>query len=150
MKNKILCIFIFFGSFITYSQVGIGTPTPSISSQLEVTATNRGVLIPRINLTSSTDTLTISGGNVNSLLVFNTATISDIKPGYYYWFDSKWNRILVSGETASTAGTVLYNSVTQTFSYIDNSGNSQVIDFSSIVKLMKLLRVRFRIQEREL
>ncbi|MBW1655403.1 beta strand repeat-containing protein [Flavobacterium quisquiliarum] len=134
MKNKILFTLLLLSSFVTYSQVGIGTPTPNSSSQLEVAATNRGVLIPRINLTSSTDVSTIAGGNVNSLLIFNTATISDIKPGYYYWFDNKWNRIVVSGETAVPAGSVIYNSVNQTFSYIDNSGNSQVIDFSPIVK----------------
>ncbi|AWK06525.1 hypothetical protein HYN56_20770 [Flavobacterium crocinum] len=134
MKNKLLCIFIFLGSFTIYSQVGIGTPVPNASSQLEITATNRGVLIPRISLNSSTDTSTITSGNVNSLLVFNTATVSDIKPGYYYWFDNKWNRIVVSGETTVPAGSVIYNSVNQTFSYIDNSGNSQIIEFSTIVK----------------
>src|SRR6218665_659288 len=134
MKNKLLSIFIFLGSLTIYSQVGIGTPMPNASSQLEITASNRGVLIPRISLTSSTDASTITNGNINSLLVFNTATVSDIKAGYYYWFDNKWNRIVISGETAVPAGSVIYNPVTQTFLYIDNSGNSQIIDFSSIVK----------------
>ncbi|KAF2511355.1 hypothetical protein EYY60_07955, partial [Flavobacterium zhairuonense] len=139
MKNKLLSMFLLLMSYVAYSQVGIGTPMPNLSSQLEVVATNRGVLIPRINLTGSTDTSTIVSGNVNSLLVFNTATVSDIKPGYYYWFDNKWNRIGISGEAVASPGTVIYNSVTQSFSYIDNAGNSQIIDFSSIVKANETL-----------
>lgn len=53
--------------------------------QLEVVAADKGVLIPRVNLKNSTDTTTIANVNVNSLLVLNAATISDITLGYYYW-----------------------------------------------------------------
>jgi len=76
-----------------YSQVGIGTPQPNPSSQLEVVAADRGVLLPQVPLTSSTDTQTIINGNIESLLVYNTSTVSDITPGYYYWDGAKWNRL---------------------------------------------------------
>lgn len=106
MKNKLLTLFVILASFSAHSQVGIGTKTPNDASQLEVTASNRGILIPRISLQSSTDAVTINNGNVNSLLVFNTATIADITPGYYYWYIDKWKRIAASDEIGKiTAGT---------------------------------------------
>lgn len=129
MKKYIFFVGLFMGSFISYSQVGIGTPMPNSSSQLEIVATNRGVLIPQVGLISSTDTSTITSGNVNSLLVFNTATIADIKPGYYYWYTNKWHRIVIDGENTSIPGTVIYNSTTKEFSYVDSTGNLQPIDF---------------------
>ncbi|MBL0738723.1 hypothetical protein JI750_17640 [Flavobacterium sp. GN10] len=134
MKNKLLSLFLFLGSYAAYSQVGIGTPMPNASSQLEVVAADKGVLIPKISLTGSTDATTIKNGNVNSLLVFNTSTISDIKPGYYYWYDNRWNRIVISNEITANPGTVIYNPNNQQFTYIDASGNTQVIDIAAIVK----------------
>ncbi|MBF4466462.1 hypothetical protein IRZ99_14455, partial [Flavobacterium sp. LC2016-12] len=134
MKNKLLSVFIFLGSYAAYSQVGIGTPMPNSSAQLEVVASDRGVLIPRISLTGSTDAVTISSGNISSLLVFNTASISDVTPGYYYWYNNKWNRIVISTEVSSNPGTVIYNPTTNVFSYIDNTGVTQVIDIGTIVK----------------
>ncbi|MDY0990501.1 hypothetical protein SOM12_23955, partial [Flavobacterium sp. CFBP9031] len=134
MKNKLLSLILFLGSYAAYSQVGIGTLMPNTSSQLEVVAADKGVLIPRVNLKNSTDGTTIANGNVNSLLVFNAATISDITPGYYYWYNNKWNRIVISSEVASNPGTVIFNPINQQFTYIDSSGNSQVIDISAIVK----------------
>ncbi|MCV9931564.1 hypothetical protein OIU80_04665, partial [Flavobacterium sp. LS1R47] len=104
MKNKLLPLFFVLSSYSAYSQVGIGTTMPNSSSQLEVVAQDKGVLIPRIQLKNTTDVTTIANGNINSLLVFNTATVADIKPGYYYWYENKWNRIVVSGENNGIAG----------------------------------------------
>ncbi|UPZ14381.1 beta strand repeat-containing protein [Flavobacterium humidisoli] len=133
-KTLLLTFFIICYLGPINAQVGIGTPMPNASSQLEVVAADKGVLIPKISLTGSTDATTISNGNVNSLLVFNTSTISDIKPGYYYWYDNKWNRIVISNEITTNPGTVIYNPTNQQFTYIDASGNTQIIDISSIVK----------------
>ncbi|MEA9414764.1 hypothetical protein [Flavobacterium sp. PL02] len=107
MKNRLLPLLFVLGCYSAYSQVGIGTLTPSTSSQLEVFASDRGILIPRVTLTSSTDATTIKNGNVESLLVFNTATVSDIKPGYYYWYEGKWNRITISSEATGGSGGVV-------------------------------------------
>jgi hypothetical protein len=57
-----------------------GTPDPS--AILETQDTARGVLMPRVNLQSSTDGLTISSP-ATSLMVFNTGTV--LAPaGFYY------------------------------------------------------------------
>jgi hypothetical protein len=104
MKNKFLPLFLVLSGYVGYSQVGVGTLKPNKSTQLEVIASDKGVLIPRLPLTGSTDATTIKSGNVNSLLVFNTAAVSDIQPGYYYWYIDKWHRIAVSDEAAKCCG----------------------------------------------
>ncbi len=94
MKKRLLSAAFFVSAWSAYSQVGIGTLTPDPSSQLDIVSHNKGVLLPRISLNSTTDTTTITQGNVNSLLVFNINTQNDITPGYYYWYENKWRRVV--------------------------------------------------------
>ncbi len=83
------------------SQVGIGTTNPDASSALDIKSSNAGLLIPRINLSSTTDNITIPNP-ANALLVYNLSTVSDIVPGFYYW-DTKWKKI--SSNSGSTDDT---------------------------------------------
>ena len=71
MKNKLIFSAFFAGVLSAYSQsqVGIGTRTPNASSQLEIVSNNKGVLFPQVSLTSTTDNITITQGNVNSLFI---------------------------------------------------------------------------------
>lgn len=79
---------------LSYGQVGIGTMSPNKSAMLDIISADKGVLIPRVALKSGTDASTISNGNVDGLLVYNTALVADVKPGFYYWENSVWNRML--------------------------------------------------------
>lgn len=100
--RKITLIAALLGSaYFANAQVGIGTPTPHASAMLDVTATNKGVLIPRIGLEDTTTPL--QAGQEESLLVYNTAAVADVTPGFYYWVaDSKttpvvpahWERVI--------------------------------------------------------
>lgn len=74
------------------AKVGIGTSTPHVSSILEINATDKGVLIPRVALTSTSDQATITQ-LVESLLVYNTNTASDVTPGFYYWTGTAWQTL---------------------------------------------------------
>ncbi len=93
-------LIIFFGEIIIAQNVGISeTPiTPDASSILEVQSTDKGVLLPRVALTGSTDNTSITAP-VNSLLIYNTASSgtspNEVTPGYYYWSstNSKWLRL---------------------------------------------------------
>jgi len=101
MKTKLFFIAFIIIGYTAIAQVGVGTPLPNNSAQLDVVASNRGMLIPRVSLLSSVDITTITNGNVVSLLVYNTATITDITPGYYYWDGAKWTRIINADELVS-------------------------------------------------
>jgi len=88
--NKILAILILVIGFtqISFSQnVGIGTPSPDNSAKLDITSTDSGILIPRMD---STQRNAISSP-ANGLLVYDTDYST-----FYYWNDvfSKWIAII--------------------------------------------------------
>ena len=101
MKRLLPAIFTLLGAYSVSAQVGIGTSNPSPSAQLQIVSQDRGVLIPQVQLTSTTDTTTITAGNVQSLLVYNISTSADIKPGYYYWYINKWYRLINDADLAA-------------------------------------------------
>ncbi|HPQ09000.1 MAG TPA: hypothetical protein PK995_07205 [Bacteroidia bacterium] len=72
---------------------------PSGDAGLDVNFTDKGVLIPRVNLTSLTTYAPITGGGpTESMLVYNTNTTTG--KGYYYWNGGRWVKLLVSGVPA--------------------------------------------------
>ncbi len=60
------------------------------SAVVDIKALNKGLLVPRISLDNSKDATTISSP-AEGLLIYNTATINDVQPGFYYWKDACWN-----------------------------------------------------------
>ncbi len=74
---------VFFTAAYAQQNVGIGTNTPNASARLDITATNRGLLIPRVNLTALNDVNTVPTP-ANGLLVFNTNTALSGGTGFYY------------------------------------------------------------------
>jgi hypothetical protein len=91
---------ILFFSFQTFAQgVGINSTgaDPKTSALLDLDASNKGLLIPRVSLTSTASNAPIGAGIETSLLVYNTATISDVAPGYYYWNGTSWIRVATGG-----------------------------------------------------
>jgi hypothetical protein len=97
MKKALLFCLLFFLNFsISLAQTGIGTATPNASAKLEVYATNKGFLPPRIALTGTTDNSTIASPAAG-LLIYNTATAgaapNNVLQGFYYWNGSAWVQI---------------------------------------------------------
>lgn len=122
--------------------MGIGTDMPNPSSQLEIVAKDRGVLIPQVSLTGTTDQTTIGSGNIESLLVYNIQTISDVRPGYYYWFEDSWKRIVISDEVNNDfteTVTTLENNNDGTYTYVNEDGTSTVIDLNEIDLLISVV-----------
>ncbi len=91
------------------AQTGIGTTSPHVSAKLEVAATNKGFLPPRVALTGTNDLLTIATP-ATGLVVFNTATAgttpNNVLPGYYYYDGTKWNQLVDQGSLNSFSGFV--------------------------------------------
>lgn len=103
MKKITLVAALLGVTHFTNAQVGIGTAQPALSSQLEIASANKGVLIPRVNLTDLTVFAPIGGTAVESLLVYNTGTTTGtnaVTPGFYYWVPvngtvaAHWERIV--------------------------------------------------------
>ena len=78
--------------------------TPKSSAMLDVFSATKGLLIPRLALSSTTLPDPVTSPEV-SLLVYNTATTADVKPGYYYWDASaKWARLVAGTDPSSNNG----------------------------------------------
>lgn len=106
MKKIYFIIVFVFLNFLIFSQnVGVNGSgaTPNASAGLDVDFTDKGVLIPRVNLQSNTDVTTIPSPAV-SLMVYNTgATLSPA--GFYYWNGTNWINFGAQGQAGATGAT---------------------------------------------
>lgn len=86
----------------TAQNVGVNATgaTPDASAILDISSSDKGMLVPRVTLTGTNDITTIATP-ATSLLVYNTATVSDVTPGFYYFNGTLWVRI-ASGSTVGT------------------------------------------------
>lgn len=97
-----------------------GAP-PNASALLDVDAApnnNKGFLLPRVPLTATNNNAPIGPGIANSLMIYNTATVNDVYPGYYYWNGTKWMRFIDDAwQTLGNSGT---NPATHFLGTVDN------------------------------
>lgn len=118
-------VFLLLSVSQSFAQTGIGTTTPNASAKLEVYATNKGFLPPRVTLTSTTDATTIASP-AEGLLVYNLGSIG-LQAGYYFWNGANWATIAtgsIAGNAVSATDLVkLYSEVYSTASgKIANAG----------------------------
>lgn len=104
---KIIFLFLtFLLSTFTYAQVGINTSSPNNSAALDISSTDRGILIPRLTTVNRT-----AMANVQGMLVYD----SDLNH-FYYNNGSIWIRIQDSS-TSTQAGTFNVGSTSNGWNY---------------------------------
>lgn len=108
MKNISLILTVLLLSTSTYlfsQNVGINISgnTADPSSMLDVSATDKGVLIPRISLINVTNSTAPVNSPAMGLLVYNTnaLVVGGSGEGFYYWSGSVWTK-LSTGTSATT------------------------------------------------
>jgi hypothetical protein len=113
------------------TQVGIGTTTPNAASMLDITSTNKGLLVPRVTLTSNTDITTIPTAPT-SLIVFNTTAAGSgttaVVPGFYYWDGTTWLNFITYTlqQNINTNGKFLSGDGTNNGILLSDNGNMVV------------------------
>jgi hypothetical protein len=70
-------VFLLLVSFYSFAQTGIGTTTPNAAAKLEIAATDKGLLIPRMTK-AQREAITLSSA-ANGLMVYQTNDVS----GFY-------------------------------------------------------------------
>lgn len=135
------------------AQVGIGTTDPK--AELEIVSTKDGFLIPRVSLTSTNSLSVNPSVLINtptaSEMVYNTATINDVTPGYYYLKTDSgpWVRMVVSTDqininnvvaNLSTNGINIPATTTSTYlqtgSYIDLPTGKYAVNVSVLMRTL--------------
>ncbi len=98
-KTTLILLFFSLFSIQSFSQnVGINSTgnAPDASAGLDVTFTDKGVLLPRIALTAKNAAGPITSP-ATGLIVYNTATAGtapdNVNPGFYYWNGTSWERL---------------------------------------------------------
>jgi microcystin-dependent protein len=81
---------------IQYSggNVGVGTATPAASAALDVTATDKGILVPRLTLAQRDAVSAPATG----LLIYQT----DNTPGFYFFNGTQWASVSAGGAVVSS------------------------------------------------
>ncbi|BAO54406.1 tail fiber domain-containing protein [Nonlabens marinus] len=103
MKRIILSSVFLLSTFLSLSQVGIGTNSPSSASLLDIQAASgdKGIMIPRVNIVNLSNQAPIVGAIEESLLVFNLNDATG--KGFYYWSGSKWEKLTTPNDTPTTS-----------------------------------------------
>lgn len=80
---------------LSFSQVGIGTTTPNSSSILDVTATDKGMLIPRVSLIAVNNLTSPINTPATGLMIWNTnATVTGgAGTGFYFYNGTVWQPV---------------------------------------------------------
>lgn len=97
--SGLFCIVFCFANNL-FAQIKVGNNPGSLNpnAALEIESTDKGLLLPRLALTSTTSPAPLSAF-VPGMFVYDTATVNDVLPGIYYSDGTKW--IKVNSQTTS-------------------------------------------------
>jgi len=112
----LLALLIIYSSAV-FAQIGFNNDgsQPDPSAGVDIKFSDKGLLVPRIALVQTSSASPVTSP-VISLLVYNTETVNDVTPGYYYWGGTAW----VSLSKVSESGKATYRWTT--FSTYDDGG----------------------------
>jgi hypothetical protein len=115
IKSTLIILMALLCHEILYAQqnVGIGTNAPNASSLLELKSSNKGLLVPRVNLISETDVTTIINPEI-SLLIYNTNNTLPEGEGFYFWVGAKWSKLATKANVTNLAWSIAGNASTNT------------------------------------
>ncbi|MGS2725955.1 phage tail protein [Psychroserpens sp. BH13MA-6] len=112
-----LLIFTVFSLGIINAQVGIGTTTPDASSALDVTANDKGILVPRMLVA---ERIAISAP-AEGLLIYQTDDVS----GFYFYNGTQWVRLMDKSRDGVPIGAVFaFPSATLPMGYLSCDGSA--------------------------
>lgn len=127
MKRFILTISIVGSSlFASAQQVGINTATPDNSAVLDIVATDKGLLLPRVSLVNITNTTTPINTPTNGLFVYNTNALTSGGKGIGIYVFNGTNWEFVRHGTVSLDGC---------YDYIGNGTGRTIIADAGAVRI---------------
>lgn len=87
-----------------HSQVAVNTSgaQPNGSAILDVNANDKGLLIPRVEITDVDSDQSPVENPAAGLLVFNVGSTDGIPQGFYFWNENKWNHVTIGSSELTT------------------------------------------------
>ena len=120
MKKSLLIVaaMLYFGYANAQMKLGTNPTTTNSNALLEMETTNKGLLLPRVALTSTTSFAPLTA-HVAGMAVYNTATAGDVAPGYYVDNGTKWVKLSDASALQLTTGAAVGKVLTS-----DAAGNA--------------------------
>lgn len=108
-----------------YSQVAINSTgtLPSQFAMLDINSSDKGVLVPRINLVDTSQP--ISGAKPIGLFVWNDNAAFDKGKGFYFWTGAQWHPVVMKYKAGSG---ITIDSASHTISSMAGMRNAVNID----------------------
>jgi len=104
MYGLLIALIISLSGFSQNVGINASGTQPNASAGLDVDFSNKGLLIPRVSLVSTTSFAPLSA-HVAGMVVYNTATANDVTPGFYCDNGTKWISGFIKGQSL---GDMLY------------------------------------------
>jgi hypothetical protein len=134
--RKLLLFLSMFQVMLAFAQVGVHTDTPDNSSAMDIVASNRGLLIPRVTLTSSLSNPSPVSAPAVGLLVFNSGSNQPV--GFYYWNGTTWTQIGTGGSGGGNDWTLTGNSgTTPGTNFLGTTDNKHFLVYTNNVERMR-------------
>lgn len=120
LVKKVILSLLLGVTFSGFSQIGIGTPSPTSQSSLDIRATDKGLLIPRLTTaqrtTLGTSLTTAADSNNKGMQVFDTETSTN-----WFWNGTAWVEVIDASSTLRKRASNLENTSLQPYQlvYID-------------------------------
>lgn len=124
MKRSYILLFFSIAQMI-YAQVAIGKTTVNSSAALEISeSTNKGVLLPRVDIVDILNNTSPVNNPAEGLVVYNKG--NSISPGIYVWKNNRWTQL------ADTYNLVSYMILQRTtdYSVLGNLANGSFKNFT--------------------
>jgi microcystin-dependent protein len=132
-----LSLLLVFGS---NAQVKIGDnhTTVNANSLLELESTNKGLLLPRIALVSTTNPSPLSA-HIAGMIVFNTNIINDVSAGLYINNGTSWVALAVAINPIGSVITMTENTIPTGYLYC----NGQAVSRTTYAGLFALIGTKY-------
>jgi hypothetical protein len=136
MMRKILQLLLICQALLASAQVGVHTDFPDNSSAMDIVASNKGLLIPRVSLTSSLSNPSPVTSPAVGLLVFNSGSNQAI--GFYYWNGTSWV-LIGSGSSSGNYWSITGNSgTTPGTNFLGTTDNNHFLIYTNNSERMRL------------
>lgn len=100
MKKIYLGLLFSVWSIVGFAQTKLGgTPSINANAMLEIESTNKGLLLPRLELVSTTSPSPLNV-HVAGMTVYNIKKQNDVVAGFYYNDGTKWQQMVTTDNKA--------------------------------------------------
>jgi hypothetical protein len=145
LKNNFIYIaylifFLLINSVDSLAQIGVGTQIIKNDIALQLESNDKGLLIPKVNLTGKDDIVTISPSSVEGLLVYNTSNTGignlAVNEGFYFWDGNLWQRMYNGGYSEHFMQTSSVTALNQTTIYpLTNLSKTLTLPYTGVYQV---------------